>query len=1488
MKKLLPFFIFIFTINLFSQKEANIWYFGQNAGLDFSTSPPTALTDGQINTDEGCSSFSSPTGELLFYSDGIEVYTKEHRLMTYSDGSLANNLKGNPSSTQSGMIIPKPGSTTIYYLFTVGTDFVGSANNPNPGFNFYTIDMSKNSGLGEITRGPTNLAINPNTNTDNSSIWSEKVAAVKGADCNVYWVVSYAGNTFYSYKITDAGVDISNIITSQVNFSASDKRGYLQVSPNGKKIAFADFNSSGSNISGSLVLFDFDNATGKVDQFSSETLISRFSGESPYGVSFSPQSNKLYASSYNGGFSVFQFDLESSNIAASKKTIVNRNGYRGALQLAPDGKIYASIPDSFFLDVIENPDEDADKVVYTENAVNLNGRLTDEGLPPFISSLLLPIEILDTDTNVSINNTDAQFCIGQDKTIISEDITGTGATYSWTFDDGINPPTDITPTTNPGTLVLTNIQLSNAGEYALKIEITDDCGVVTQYNGTFNVEVFEAAYANKPDDIYFCDIDRNGFNKFDFQADLNNEILDGLDPKVFDVLYFNTLDDANSGNNPLPNPYNNPTAFSSETIYARVQNTNAIDACFAITDFVLAVTDYPTPTQPQPYRICDNTESSSDTDGIVNTFLLNTKDSEILGSLNSTQYLISYHTTQIGAENNDVATIVDKDSNYSVTNSQTLYIRVENKDNFGCYDANTSIELIVDSLPDTTQEVDLLQCDDDLDRVSTVNLTEAEISISTNSQNETFEYFATETDAIAGTPEVADKLRYPVNQTGEAWVRTISDQNCYRISKINLSVEASADVIYYKEFPAVCDDFLQKDGTDGTLNDDTDGITNFDFSDANTEILAFFPVLLQPDLEVSYYETTEDRTAVINAIVDISNYRNTAYPSNITRQTIYFKITNKNNNNCSGTGELYLKTNSVPTAEIVPDLELCDDVLDGDTANGIVQYFDLESQTTDILNGQNATDFTVTYHDSKTDANVGIDELTSPFENTIRDSQPIYVRVTNNTTGCFTDHTSFNLVVNPVPIANFVDDLEVCDDNSDGSARNGFSQSIDLESQTAGILGTQDSNIHTVTYHRSLADAQSGNLPLVSPYTNNTQDRETIYVRILNTNSMCVNGISNFDVIVNPEPTFETPTNLAYCDDDLDGDDANGIVQNIDLDSKITEILGASQSPNDFNVTFHKSQTDATSGDDPVVSPYQNTNTTETFYVRIQNKQTLCVNDDATFDVIVNPLPDIMVTTPQILCLNDLPLNISAESPRDVYTYVWKDENGNTLNTTSVDNIDVTTAGKYTVTATTTNGTFCERVETIEVNASNIATLESSFITIIDESNNISSEDNLSVSIDVINNDLGPGDYQFAIINTTENNERIPMIGFQDEPLFENLEGGIYTIIVNDKNGCSPDTTLDVSVIQFPKYFTPNADGYNDTWVVKGANKTFYPNASINIFNRYGKLVAQEPIDSQGWDGMYQGKLLPSDDYWYNITLIPADTNKPTINKKGNFSLLRK
>ena len=142
MKKLLALLLLFIGLQTFSQKQANIWYFGQGAGVDFNFSPPRALTDGILYTLEGCSTFSNSDGELLFYSDGTIVYDKNHNIMNYTNGNPGNNLLGDSSAAQSGMIIPKPLNNDIYYLFTV-TD-----NNSTTGFNVYTIDMSLNGGNG--------------------------------------------------------------------------------------------------------------------------------------------------------------------------------------------------------------------------------------------------------------------------------------------------------------------------------------------------------------------------------------------------------------------------------------------------------------------------------------------------------------------------------------------------------------------------------------------------------------------------------------------------------------------------------------------------------------------------------------------------------------------------------------------------------------------------------------------------------------------------------------------------------------------------------------------------------------------------------------------------------------------------------------------------------------------------------------------------------------------------------------------------------------------------------------------------------------------------------------------------------------------------------------------------------------------------------------------------------------------------------------------
>ena len=989
-----------------------------------------------------------------------------------------------------------------------------------------------------------------------------------------------------------------------------------------------------------------------------------------------------------------------------------------------------------------------------------------------------------------------------------------------------------------------------------------------------------------PSDINRCDEDRVGFLNFDLIIDQTPEILNGLDLSLdstdFEVLYFDNPSDADLNTTVaiIVNPYRVNTS-ENPTIYARIHNVDNI-SCYTIVQFKLKVTDTPTPTQPTVYRLCDDTASGSDTDG-MSSFLLNTKDAEILtGVTNPGEYTISYHTDILDAQTSSTTNAIPKDTDYQVTTSKRVYVRIENNnDPTQCYIVSedsasstfASFELIVDPLPVISSPVELKQCDDDTDGFSFFNLNEAASDISTNYLNETFVFYPRLLDADNGTnaytPAEALAFRNRTVTTDTVWARAISGFGCYRIAEVNLVVSTTGLPTTFQRSFTLCDDFLDIDGNDTINNDDTDGVTTFNFSSVTAEVRALFPASQQ--LTITYYRNQADALAEVDAITDTANYRNIGYPNT---QQIYIRVDSDLDNDCLGFGPfITLTVDPVPTAEPVTNLILCDDGDDGDFVNGIVQTFNLESQTPIILGTQDPLNFTVTYHTSDTDALSGANQIinTTMYENTIPNLETIYVRVANNTTGCFTNHTSFDLIVNELPIANFVDDLEVCDDNTDGSAQNGFSQIFDLELQTAGILGTQDPTQFSVTYHASLTDAQAGILPLGSPFSNSVPFSQIIYARVYNSLTGCANGISNFNAIVNPEPTTENVSNLSFCDDDLDGDDTNGFVQNIDLDSQITEILGPLQDPDDFTVTFHETQADASAGTDALSSPYTNTTADQqTIYVRVENKDTLCVNDDFTFDVIVNPLPEFTVTSPQIVCLSGPPLTLFVENPAAVYDYVWTAPNGNE---SFGSEITIESGGLYTVTATTTNGTLCARTREIQVNESIVATITDADVTIVDDS------DNNSISIDPTN--LGIGDYQYALINEDGN-----QTSFQDIPLFENLAGGFYTIVVEDKNGCRPNATLEVSVIEYPKFFTPNNDGINDTWAIKGANSTFYPNAQINIFNRFGKVVAQIEVDTPGWTGTYGGKTLPSDDYWFSIVLV--DRNGRTRNRKGNFSLLRR
>ena len=1121
-------------------------------------------------------------------------------------------------------------------------------------------------------------------------------------------------------------------------------------------------------------------------------------------------------------------------------------------------------------------------VVVTNNTTNCK-RKSVLGDPNF-GTLTLQVNelpVVTTPVTLTLCDTDNDGITAFDLTTANASISsGVGETFNY-FPTLVDAQNNTASITTPNSF---NNRAPNTDTVWARVTNTNGCYRIAEINLTVDANIVPVTLVNTYsacDDfnIGVANSDLDGTTIFDFSS-INNDII-ALFPagQTLTITHYATQADALAGMNAIADisNYRNTGAVNPQPIYTRVEN--GVCAPYVGNHVMLSVDPVPSADAVNDIAICDDNTDGDDTNGIIQSFDLESQTATILGTQNAADYTVTYHASASDA-NTGTAPLSSPYTN-TTANQQTIYVRVTNNMT-SCFTDHTTFDLIVHPLPVIATPQEIRQCDADAnpnDGFSFFNLTEANSLFSTNHANETFEYYGSQTGAQNAT--ASELINTPTSfqnrtvSTDTVWARIINNNGCFRVGQLNLisSTSAIPNVITHRF--NVCDDF------DGTPGSDTDGTTVFDFSSVDAQIRALFPQAV----EVSYYQNEAD-SAIENApITNTSSFRNTLANTVGGRQIIWVRVESTLNEDCLGrSGYIELIIDPIPVANPVTDLELCDDFQDGNGTNGFVQSFDLESQTATILGTQNPANYAVTYHISNADASTGANPLSSPFTNTIAGGQEIFVRVTNTnnpatTNQCVTYHTSFNVVVNPLPIANAVPDLEVCDDAADGSPTNGFAQGINLEVQTPGILGTQDPNQFTVTYHGTLAEAQAGIVPLVSNnFSNSVQNRQTIWVRVYNSVTQCANGISNFDVIVNPEPVFTAVSTLEYCDNDDNGeDDTDGIiVGDIDLTQQTERLIdpaGTGQVLADFTVTYYTSQADATAGMNAIADPSNFTNTVprrQTIYVRIQNNITGCANDEAFFDVVVNPLPDFQVTTPQIVCLNGPNLTIRVENPADTYDYVWTDPNGNNIVGSF---LTISSGGLYSITATMTDGTNCSRTRTIQVNESIIATITQDDVTIVDDS------DNNSITIDPTN--LGIGDYEYAL--TDQNN--VFVRSYQDSPLFERLEGGFYNILVRDKNGCG-EVSLLVSVVEFPKFFTPNNDGINDTWIVKGANSTFFPTSSIYIFNRYGKVVANIPIDSQGWNGSYGGNNLPSDDYWFAIKLV--DQQGTIRERKGNFSLLRK
>lgn len=735
---ILTFIVLIFNYS-FAQKEASHWYFGNFAGLDFSSGNPVADTNGSLNTLEGCATISDVNGDLLFYTDGTTVWNRNHSVMP-----TGFPLEGDPSSSQSAIIVPKPNAISIYYIFTV--DWSGG----DRGLNYYTVDMTLNGGLGDVIGlnnipTPTNLLTSPT---------SEKITAVKVLNEDAFWVISLRLGSFYAFKVDASGVNSKSIISSGFNVQ-EDLRGYLKVSPNGSTLVSA-------NMTTGTFMYDFDAVSGVVTNERGLDLI----GQPGYGVEFSALSKKVYIST--GNFAeegqvvtemLFQFTIDISNqtaenINATRVLLYEYENSRAALQIGLDGKIYRNIDRSNFLGVITNPDGDGIAANYLHNAVSLGDKISTQGLPPFIQSFF--IATIGTE-NICFGDS-TNFAINSNEPILS---------ITWNFGDG-----------SPTSAQLAPIHTYAApGDYTITAEVitADETKNVTQV-----ITIYPLPSILSSVTLQQCDDDTDGMSLFNLKE--VEIILTNDDPTPI-FSYHLTEADAEANTNTIVNVSNFSNTTASQ-VFVRAESQLG---CYDIATVNLQVSTTAIPTNFMlNFNSCDNDVLDNDSENGIVTFDFSDATNAITNLFPSNQNLVvTYYETiedALAEQNNIDAT------NYRNENSafsQQIVVRVDSQLNNACLGLGFHISLSVKPLPQfEVPEIEYL-CSTDLPTPSTV------ISVLNPLDSYTYEW-RNENGILLNAQESNSVIE--VFEAGDYFVTATSQDNCTTTKKISVVISNFATI----------------------------------------------------------------------------------------------------------------------------------------------------------------------------------------------------------------------------------------------------------------------------------------------------------------------------------------------------------------------------------------------------------------------------------------------------------------------------------------------------------------------------------------------------------------------------------------------------------------------------------------------------------------------------------------------------------------------
>ncbi|UII75048.1 T9SS type B sorting domain-containing protein [Flagellimonas sp. HMM57] len=313
----------------------------------------------------------------------------------------------------------------------------------------------------------------------------------------------------------------------------------------------------------------------------------------------------------------------------------------------------------------------------------------------------------------------------------------------------------------------------------------------------------------------------------------------------------------------------------------------------------------------------------------------------------------------------------------------------------------------------------------------------------------------------------------------------------------------------------------------------------------------------------------------------------------------------------------------------------------------------------------------------------------------------------------------------------------------------------------------------------------------------------------------------------------------------------------VDLELKDFEALGT-QNPDDFIVSYHSSQADANQGINPFPKTYPKSLGSETIYVRTTSlANPNCYDASESFVLNTIETPELTFPEEVIICEDNNGVVIGKTVPNPSHSYQWSTGE-------QTPNIIISQDGDYTLTVTNSlNGMFCSESRTVRVQTSVLPVISDI------EIEDFSSSNTVTIVTEAV------GEFEYRLNDGT----------FQTGNVFEEVPAGVHTVTMRDVFGCG-EVVENIVVVGFLAIFSPNGDVLNETWHVEGLSELNSP--VVTIYDRYGKLLKELTEFSPGWDGNFDGRPLPSTDYWFKLSYLDENGNRMNAKYlRNHFSLRR-